>query len=173
MRKWSFIFAAVILLGTILAMTLGGGTRRHEPGLAFICFTNTPEGTEALFWFTNSPSLKFGWGITEISRITSTGAVHETETTNCGRVSHYTPMLPTGVPEPAFADLDLIGIRVPSTNEPWRFLIECYEPGSRWKQFKVWLDEKHDSFRQGRKVEYSSERSYSLTGETTPTPVRN
>jgi len=130
--------------------------------LVFAGFTNTPARTEALFWFSNRARLDFTWNTTlELSRWTPTGWVHDAQVTP----SVYTPQSPSGT-LPAFAALDLLGVPLTTTNDPVRVVLNCSQLATLRRRFQIWVVERRESFRAGRKVEYSHYQDFDVTGET-------
>jgi hypothetical protein len=161
--KKTVALLVIILLAVPVILFLVAKPHPERPlSLVFVGFTNTLVRTEALFWFTNRARKDFTWDLTlELSRLTRTGWVHEAQV----NPSVYTPQSASGT-LPAFADLDLVGVPVTTTNDPIRVLLRCSQLAPARRRFQIWLVETRESLRAGRKVTYSHNQDFEVTGET-------
>src|SRR5262245_36216689 len=117
MKRIIAISLVVLVVAVLSWVFLPGQAPRRPIGLTFVGFTNTSACVEALFWFTNTADKNFTWSVLKLSRKEPSGWQDEPPWTN-GGPSIYTPRLPSGVPARGYADLDLVGIPVWTTNAP-------------------------------------------------------
>jgi len=159
------LFLAVVAAIFIITMLTPVQSAPRPMGLAFVCFTNTSERTEAMFWFTNSAAPSFSWFLEKMSRREPTGWVEERRWTNTGP-SIYTPRSASGVALAGYEDIDLVGLPVWTTSAPVRVVIVCSEQEQANRGLANLIRKIRDSFGAGAKVANSPLRQFHVTGET-------
>jgi hypothetical protein len=165
MTKKLALLAVALALAVILVLALVGpnvGSGRPV-SLAFIGFTNTPERIEALFWFSNRADLNFSWHIQDVSHWSPTGWM---STTSAYTTSRYTPVDRAGLPAPGFADLDLVGIPITTTNDPVRVVLNYFELENVARRRQIWWAEFRANWGTTNKIQYPRRAQHTVTGQT-------
>ena len=162
------VIAPVVVAGGGIIFLLVANPWAESPrpmGLRFTGFTNKADRTEALFWFTNRASPDFTFSVLETRRKEGNEWVLE-PTWTTGSASVYARTSSSGTLVNGIGDLDLIGVRVPTTNVPVRVVLECNEPETQGRSRQLWLRERLQSILGVKNVTYSRTRTSEVVGET-------